>query len=627
MKYFILFLGLLYSIPILSAQTTEDFEGSSLNSDQCVAAKVAIESMKVNNSLNLGCCLDKSFNFVGTAAVYMSNGGGGGNTVEYGTFYLASGNPFIFTSVWVSDEAGFGSTHYNVTGYSGGSVQFGPTNITVSTANVHTFNWDNVDSIRFTAIPDGKTDVAASFDNIVYTEILGNAAPTASSFTAASGPYQNLVYTFATGDFSYADGNSDALDHLRITSIPGSGTLYVDVNDNDTYDGGEEIANSDQISKADLDNGNLQFITTNTTNTSFIFDVNDGTEYSASTYIATLNIVAEPTVTLSISAANIAEDGSSSTITATLSGAYGADVTVNLSKSGTATETDDYTLGNSITITAGNTSNNIALTSVADFLVEGDETVIIDVSTVDNATENGTQQVTCTITDDDIAPIVTTSDVSDVNNTSATCGGEVSSQGSQNVTARGVVWSSTTSPTLTTNEDGHTSDNSGLGMFVSSITGLTPNTTYYVRAYATSLVGTYYGAEKTFVPTDIVISTVLLAKISDTEYSFTTDIINPSAQNIIEKGIVWGLSENPTIQYNANYVIAGTGSTSFNANATNLGIGFGYYIRAYVTTANGTYYSNQIHFGVVPTLPEWGLILLAGGFVFAGAWFMLKRII
>ncbi len=117
-----------------------------------------------------------------------------------------------------------------------------------------------------------------------------------------------------------------------------------------------------------------------------------------------------PTVTLSAVPTSIAEAAGTSTITATLSQASGQDVTVNLTLSGTATG-GDYTLAPSIVIPAGDTTNSTTLTATQDANDEADETVIIDISSVTNATESGTQQVAVTITDDDDGPAVTLSAV------------------------------------------------------------------------------------------------------------------------------------------------------------------------------------------------------------------------
>ncbi|MEI7980784.1 MAG: FISUMP domain-containing protein [Bacteroidota bacterium] len=95
-------------------------------------------------------------------------------------------------------------------------------------------------------------------------------------------------------------------------------------------------------------------------------------------------------------------------------------------------------------------------------------------------------------------PTVTTTAVSDITQTTATGGGDVTSDGGEAVTARGVCWSTSQNPTIA---DYITSDGTGTGMFSSSITGLTPNTLYYVRAYATNSVGTGYGDEVSFTTT------------------------------------------------------------------------------------------------------------------------------
>lgn len=92
-------------------------------------------------------------------------------------------------------------------------------------------------------------------------------------------------------------------------------------------------------------------------------------------------------------------------------------------------------------------------------------------------------------------PVVTTSAVSDITATTATCGGNVTEVGAFAVSARGVCWSTSQNPTIS---DSHTTDGSGLGSFTSSITGLTSSATYYVRAYATNSAGTAYGNQVSF---------------------------------------------------------------------------------------------------------------------------------
>lgn len=91
---------------------------------------------------------------------------------------------------------------------------------------------------------------------------------------------------------------------------------------------------------------------------------------------------------------------------------------------------------------------------------------------------------------------VTTTSVSDITSKSAKSGGNVTSDGGSSVTERGVVWGTVANPDLS-NSNKLISGN-GKGGFTSSITGLTPNTKYYVRAYATNSKGTSYGEQVSF---------------------------------------------------------------------------------------------------------------------------------
>ena len=92
-------------------------------------------------------------------------------------------------------------------------------------------------------------------------------------------------------------------------------------------------------------------------------------------------------------------------------------------------------------------------------------------------------------------PVIVTAAVSEITQTTAQCGGTITSDGGATVTARGVCWSTDPAPTLA---NSNTSDGIGTGSFTSSIIGLTASTLYYVRAYATNSVGTGYGDTQLF---------------------------------------------------------------------------------------------------------------------------------
>jgi len=103
-----------------------------------------------------------------------------------------------------------------------------------------------------------------------------------------------------------------------------------------------------------------------------------------------------------------------------------------------------------------------------------------------------------------ILPTVTTTAISDVTFTAATTGGNVTADGGADVTARGVCYSLISPPSIA---DSKTSDSVGLGEFVSELSGLLDDTTYYVRAYATNSAGTAYGEVLEFTTPEILITT------------------------------------------------------------------------------------------------------------------------
>lgn len=93
-----------------------------------------------------------------------------------------------------------------------------------------------------------------------------------------------------------------------------------------------------------------------------------------------------------------------------------------------------------------------------------------------------------------------TSEACNITNTSATCEVQVAMDGGEDVTARGLCWSTLISPTLA---DSKTTVGTDTGTFLNSITGLVRQTTYYVRAYATNKVGTAYSNEISFATCNI----------------------------------------------------------------------------------------------------------------------------
>ena len=138
--------------------------------------------------------------------------------------------------------------------------------------------------------------------------------------------------------------------------------------------------------------------------------------------ITVTNDDSAPTLTLTSSSSSIDENGSAFTLTGTLSNPTYQTVTVGILASGTATLNTDYTLSaTTFTISAENTTGSVTATPSNDSTFEGDETIIIDVSTVSggSATENGTQQLTIALKEDDAGPELSINDVTTSNESAA----------------------------------------------------------------------------------------------------------------------------------------------------------------------------------------------------------------
>jgi len=94
-----------------------------------------------------------------------------------------------------------------------------------------------------------------------------------------------------------------------------------------------------------------------------------------------------------------------------------------------------------------------------------------------------------------VQPTLTTSSITNITQTTARSGGNITSDGGATVTSKGICWSISHNPVISGN---HTTDGNGSGIFVSELSGLTASTLYYVRAYATNIAGTAYGNEESF---------------------------------------------------------------------------------------------------------------------------------
>lgn len=167
------------------------------------------------------------------------------------------------------------------------------------------------------------------------------------------------------------------------------------------------------------------------------------------------------------------------------------------------------------------------------------------------------------------------------------------------ITQRGVCWGTSANPIKVSGN--FTSDGLGIGTFTSNITGLNPNITYYIRAYAMTSSETFYANHIIFTTTGTSsITTSAVAPKPVTAISGGT--ITSSNTNIItQSGICWAVyPATPTIALSTKTT---DGETGIAPPDKNCGAGFmtgltqntQYNVRAYVTTTDTTY-GNQVLF-------------------------------
>lgn len=190
-------------------------------------------------------------------------------------------------------------------------------------------------------------------------------------------------------------------------------------------------------------------------------------------------------------------------------------------------------------------------------------------------------------------PTLTTDAISKITGNSATGGGYVTYNGGDDVTARGVCYATNTNPTI---DDDKTSDGAGDGAFVSSLTKLKGNTTYFIRAYASNSVSTGYGPEVSFttlvdLPT---VTTTAVTEIAKTTAVSGGEVTADGGAEITARGLVWSTITDPTLD--DNVIDGATGTGVFVSNLTELEKFTTYHVRAFATNSAGTAYGEDIQF-------------------------------
>jgi hypothetical protein len=182
----------------------------------------------------------------------------------------------------------------------------------------------------------------------------------------------------------------------------------------------------------------------------------------------------------------------------------------------------------------------------------------------------------------------------------AVAGGNITDNGGSALTAKGLVWSTSQNPTLSSSN--RIVNGSAIGSFIGNLYGLAPATTYYLRAYATNALGTAYGNEIRFVTPAISTPTVTTTQPTDVTYNYLTSggtVTSNGGADVTARGICWCVCTQPTI--NDFRTTDGTGTGVYTSKLTNLPSNADVYIRAYATNSAGTAYGDVIF---SPTFPS-----------------------
>ena len=194
-------------------------------------------------------------------------------------------------------------------------------------------------------------------------------------------------------------------------------------------------------------------------------------------------------------------------------------------------------------------------------------------------------------------PLLTSVSISSITTTTALAEATITSDEGSPVTSRGICYGTNTNPGL---NDSVVYCGTSIGSFSTNLINLLPNTSYYVRAFATNSIGTAFGNQLTFTTNPATLPTIItnnISSVSTTTAVSGGNISSNGGDSVTARGVCFGTTSNPTLL--CNVVNCGNGSGTFSANLTNLLPDTTYYLRAFATNSLGTAYGNEIIFNTL----------------------------
>ena len=349
--------------------------------------------------------------------------------------------------------------------------------ITVNTVTVASGNASG--SIALSVGPNTVTTVVTAQDGITtqtYTVIVTRQAP--PTVTTPTSTAVTAISTTLGGNVT-SDGNA---------TVTARGVVYAVTSTNSNPQlGGTGVTNATTTGTTGVFTVNVSSLTPGTAYSFAAYATNsEGTSYTSVGTFTTLSSNASLS-NLTLSAGTLAPSFASGTTSYT---AVVSNTTTSLTVTPTAAQANATITVNTVTVASGSASGSIALSV-------GPNTV----TTVVTAQDGTTTQIYTVIVTRQAPPTVTTPTSTAVTATSATLGGDVTSDGSATVTARGVVYavtSTNSNPELGGTGVINATTSGTTGVFTVPVSSLTPGTAYSFAAYATNSEGTGYTSVGTF---------------------------------------------------------------------------------------------------------------------------------
>ena len=191
-------------------------------------------------------------------------------------------------------------------------------------------------------------------------------------------------------------------------------------------------------------------------------------------------------------------------------------------------------------------------------------------------------------------PEVRTDEVRDIELTSAVLVGKLLFNGNDTATIKGFCWGEKAVPTV---DDDQVAIDTLTAEYSYLLSNLKDETQYFVRAYATNKIGVVYGEERVFITQAAVAPKVVTKEVKDVDDQSATvqgEVTSDGGAEVTERGVVYGTSENPTVENSK--VVGGSGTGMFTCNLTGLQPNTKYYVRAYAVNKKGTAYGEQVSF-------------------------------